>query len=90
MEDVQAGQVIHEATGISWTAALAASLMGTHFVITCTTSRFGEVNVWKVVDEKGGFRQPDQRELDILQESPTLSASLLMRSSTWSRPTWRR
>lgn len=48
---------------------LGVKFNGTHFVITCTTERFGEVNIWKVADERGGFRQPDQRELDILQES---------------------
>lgn len=42
---------------------------GTHFVITFTTERYGKVNIWKVVDERGEWRQPDQRELDMLQES---------------------
>ena len=47
---------------------LGVKFNGTHFVITCTTERFGEVNIWKVADERGGFRQPDQRELDMLRE----------------------
>ena len=42
---------------------------GTHLVITFHTGRYGDVNIWQVVDEKGGFRQPDQRELDMLAES---------------------
>ena len=42
---------------------------GTHFVITCETERYGKVNIWRVVDERGNFRQPDQRELDMLRQS---------------------
>ena len=42
---------------------------GTHFVLTFTTERYGKVNIWKVVGEKGEWRQPDQRELDMIQES---------------------
>lgn len=48
---------------------LGCRFNGTHFVITCETKRFGEVNIWKVVDEGGGFRQPDQRELDMLRQA---------------------
>lgn len=48
---------------------LGVMFNGTHFVITFTTQRYGAVNIWKVVDERGGFRQPDQRELDMLQQA---------------------
>lgn len=48
---------------------LGVKFNGTHFVITCTTERYGEVNIWQVVAEDGGFRQPDQRELEMLRES---------------------
>lgn len=48
---------------------LGCKFNGQHFVITFKTEKYGEVNIWKVADERGGFRQPDQRELDIIQES---------------------
>ena len=48
---------------------LGIKFNGTRFVITFTTERHGEVNIWTVVGEKGEFRQPDQRELDMLRDS---------------------
>lgn len=48
---------------------LGVKFNGDHFVLTFTTERYGEVNIWTVVDERGGFRQPDQRELDMVRES---------------------
>lgn len=48
---------------------LGIKFNGTHFVITYLTDRYGEVNIWKVVGEKREFRQPDQREIDMLEGS---------------------
>ena len=48
---------------------LGVKFNGTHFIITFLTDKFGEVNIWKVVAADGGFRQPDQRELELLRES---------------------
>jgi hypothetical protein len=48
---------------------LGCKFNGTHFVITYTTEKYGEVNIWKVADEKGGFRQPDKRDLDMIEGS---------------------
>jgi hypothetical protein len=42
---------------------------GEHFVITQQTEKYGAVNIWKVVDERGGFRQPDRRDLEMIKES---------------------
>ena len=48
---------------------LGIKFNGSHFVLTFTTQRHGEVSMWTVVDERGGGRQPDQRELEMLRES---------------------
>ena len=48
---------------------LGCKFNGEHFVVTFKTEKYGVVNIWKVNDEKGGFRQPDRRELEIIQES---------------------
>ena len=45
------------------------SAQGKHFVITYRVRDNLTVNIWKVVDERGGFRQPDRRDLDMLQQS---------------------
>lgn len=42
---------------------------GEHFVITYDRDGRPPVNIWKVVDERGGFRQPDRRELEMIQKS---------------------
>ena len=47
---------------------LGCEFNGTHFVITFERHDRSPVNIWKVADERGGFRQPDQRELDMLRE----------------------
>jgi hypothetical protein len=48
---------------------LGCEFNGTHFTITFTTERYGKVNIWTVVGERGEFRQPDQREITMLQEA---------------------
>lgn len=48
---------------------LGVKFNGEHFVVTFQRPGQAEYNVWKVVDERGGFRQPDQRELEMLRES---------------------
>lgn len=48
---------------------LGCKFNGQHFVITFKTEKYGVVNIWKVADERGGFRQPDRRELEIIRES---------------------
>jgi hypothetical protein len=49
---------------------LGCKFNGQHFVITFHTEKYGTVNIWKVVSEKGEeFRQPDRRELEIIRES---------------------
>jgi hypothetical protein len=48
---------------------LGCKFNGKHFVITFQAEKYGEVNIWKVNNETGGFRQPDRRELEIIRES---------------------
>jgi len=48
---------------------LGCEFNGEHFVLTFTTERYGKVNIWKVVGADKDFRQPDQRELDMVRES---------------------
>ena len=49
--------------------ALGIKFSGTHFVITYQVRDGLTVNIWKVVAEDGGFRQPDRRDIEILQQS---------------------
>jgi len=49
--------------------ALGIKFNGDHFVITYQIESGPCVNIWKVVDGDGGFRQPDRRDLEILQQS---------------------
>ena len=42
---------------------------GEHFVVTQKTEKYGDVNIWKVVNEQGGFRQPDRRDLEMIRGS---------------------
>ena len=48
--------------------ALGIKFNGQHFVITYQVPN-GTVNIWKVVSGDGGFRQPDRRDIEILQQS---------------------
>lgn len=49
--------------------ALGIKFNGTHFVITFQVDGGPTVNIWKVVAGDGGFRQPDRRDIEILQQS---------------------
>jgi hypothetical protein len=49
--------------------ALGIKFNGEHFVITYQARAGLCVNIWKVVAGDGGFRQPDRRDLEILQQS---------------------
>lgn len=51
---------LDKALGIKWN--------GKHFVITYTVPT-GTVNIWRVVAGDGGFRQPDHRDIEILQQA---------------------
>jgi hypothetical protein len=48
--------------------ALGIKFNGEHFVITYKVPN-GSVNIWRVVAGDGGFRQPDHRDIEILQQS---------------------
>lgn len=48
--------------------ALGIKFNGKHFVITYKVPN-GVVNIWRVVAGDGGFRQPDRRDIEILQQS---------------------
>lgn len=55
-------KTMDKALGIRWN--------GEHFVITYQVPDGGPcVNIWKVVAGDGGFRQPDRRDIEILQQS---------------------
>lgn len=47
---------------------LGIKFNGEHFVITYTVPN-GVVNIWKVAAGDRGFRQPDHRDIEILQQS---------------------
>lgn len=47
---------------------LGIKFNGEHFVITYKVPN-GVVNIWRVVAGDGGFRQPDRRDIEILQQS---------------------
>lgn len=49
--------------------ALGIKFNGQHFVITYQVDGGPCVNIWRVVDNDGGFRQPDRRDLEVLQQS---------------------
>lgn len=49
--------------------ALGIKFNGEHFVITYQVDGGPCVNIWKVVSGDGGFRQPDRRDIEILQQS---------------------
>jgi len=49
--------------------ALGIKFNGEHFVITYQVDAGPCVNIWKVVGEDGGFRQPDRRDIEILEQS---------------------
>lgn len=50
--------------------SLGIRFNGDHFVITYQVPDGGpRVNIWKVVAERGGFRQPDRRDLEMIQMS---------------------
>ena len=49
--------------------ALGIKFNGEHFVITYYVRPDYSVNIWRVVASDGGFRQPDRRDLEILQQS---------------------
>ena len=49
--------------------ALGIKFNGDHFVITYAIPNGRTVNIWRVVAEDGGFRQPDHRDIEILQQS---------------------
>ena len=48
---------------------LGVKFNGETFVITYQRPFGDPVNNWKVVDDRGGFRQPDRRDIEILQQS---------------------
>ena len=49
--------------------ALGIKFNGEHFVITYQVPNGPCVSIWKVAGADGGFRQPDRRDIEILQQS---------------------
>ena len=48
---------------------LGCKFNGEHFVITYQRATGEPVNIWKVVDNDGTYRQPDRRDLECIQMS---------------------